>query len=727
MPRDPKYDVLFEPIEIGPKTMPNRFYKPPHCCNFGADRPGDQAYLRSVAAEGGWGAVNTEYCSIHPESDAAPHIGARLWDDADMRNLALMCERAHEHGALAGVQLWYGAAHAPNYETRLVPRGVSQITSDFAPFQSCSAMSKREIRELQGFHVTAAKRARSAGFDLVNVYGGHTHPITHQFLEPFYNKRTDEYGGSFENRARFWRETIELVKEAVGDDCSIVCRFGVDTLREDDGISATDDGAAFVQLVDPLVDLWDFVVGHLEWGEDASPSRFLPEDHQRSWIDAVRPFTTKPVVGVGRFTSADTMVDAIRSGRLDIIGAARPSIADPFLPRKIEEGRLDDIVKCIGCNVCISRIQVSARLICTQNATSGEEYRRGWHPESFSTARNRDNDVLVVGAGPAGMECAVVLGRRNMRQVHLVEAHAEPGGSMRWIPELPGLDEWGRVIDYRKDQLDKLTNVDVVANATLDVGDVTDYGAQIVIIATGSTWATDGLNGVSHDAIPGADASKPTVLTPEQIMVEGKGAPGETVLVYDCDGYFMGVSLAEKLAREGKQVTLVTPLTQVAPYTELTLELPRIRRTLLGLGVRLLSQQEVTGIEPGRVTGCDVHAVEQTSDWSADSVVLVTQRVSNERLFRELQEEERALRDKGVSGLYRIGDCVAPRLVADVIFDGHRLAREIDTENPAEALPFIREHRMLGARDEDYDGILRADAGNDRPRSSLDRLPTLST
>lgn len=240
--------------------------------------------------------VNTEYCSIHPESDAAPHIGARLWDDADVHNLALMCEKAHEHGAPAGVQLWYGAAHAPNYESRLVPRSVSQITSDFTPFQSCTTMSKREIRELQGFHVAAAKRARSAGFDLINVYGGHTHPITHQFLEPFYNKRTGEYGGSFENRARFWRETIELVKEAVGATARLsaasastrCARTTVSQRRRTArpssnwSIRSSTSGTSWLAISN---------------GEDASPSRFLLEDHQRSWVDAGRPFATKPIVG----------------------------------------------------------------------------------------------------------------------------------------------------------------------------------------------------------------------------------------------------------------------------------------------------------------------------------------------------------------------------------------------------------------------------------------------
>jgi dimethylamine/trimethylamine dehydrogenase len=375
---------------------------------------------------------------------------------------------------------------------------------------------------------------------------------------------------------------------------------------------------------------------------------------------------------------------------------------------KIDEGRLDDIRECIGCNVCISRWEIGGPpLICTQNATAGEEYRRGWHPERFSPARNAGNDVLVVGAGAAGMECARVLGERGMRRVHLVDAAGEMGGIMRWVPQLPGLGEWGRVVNYRRVQLAKLRNVELVAGTRLTAREVVEYGAELVVVATGARWATDGLNGDSHDTIPGADASKPWVLTPEQIMVEGKPVPGERVLVYDCEGYFMGVGLAEKLAREGKRVTFVTPLSQISPYSTFTLEAPRLNRLLRGLGVELLAEHMVTRIGERAVAGCHVYATDRPLEWEVGSVVLVTQRVSEDALYRELVANEEGLRANGVTGLYRIGDCVVPRLVADAIFDGHRLAREIDSDDPATPLPFIREHRVLGATDADFDAVLR--------------------
>src|SRR5205085_1820081 len=153
-----------------------------------------------------------------------------------------------------------------------------------------------------------------------------------------------------------------------------------------------------------------------------------------------------------------------------------------------EEGRLDEIRECIGCNVCVSRVNARWHLICTQNATAGEEYKRGWHPERFSKALNADNDVLVVGAGPSGMECAIVLAKRGMRRVHLVEASNSVGGHINWVSTLPGMGEWRKIVDYRKIQLSKLRNVEVVLGLRLDAESIVDYGAELVVIANGARW-----------------------------------------------------------------------------------------------------------------------------------------------------------------------------------------------------------------------------------------------
>jgi len=691
MPRDPRHDILFEPVRIGPKTLRNRFYAVPHCTGFGSEKPASQARFRATKAEGGWAAVCTEEALVSVNSDFWPIFSTRIWDDDDLRNLAVMCDEAHAHGSLAGIELAHGGAHARGRDARVPAVAPSQLTSDYDPFVTPKAMQLEDIRGVQSDWVAAARRARDAGFDIVYVYGGHSY-LPLQFLSPFYNRRTDAYGGSLENRARFWLETLELVREAIGDECAIAVRLCIEALGPA-GVQLG-EGMGFVGLADHLVDLWDVNVGSItEWSKDSGTSRFFSEGYQLEWTGRVREVTAKPIVGVGRLTNPDRMAEIIASGAWDLIGAARPSIADPFLPKKIEEGRYGEIRECIGCNICAAGAEYGNQIRCTQNATAGEEFRRGWNPERFEPASNSDRDVLVIGAGPAGMECAIVLGKRGMRRVHLIEAEPEIGGLMRWVPSLPGLGEWGRVLNWRAVQLQKLRNVEVITGTRLDAASVHEYGAEIVVVATGARWAGDGVNFVTHDPIPGADASLPHVLTPEQIMLEGKVPPGKRVVVFDADGYFVAPGLAEKLVADGFQVELVTCHDLVSPLSDETLEGPLLRQHLHEAGIGMRTGCLLTGIQPGHLTAND--HLGESFELAADAVVLVTQRLSNEQLFLELQGDEEALRAEGIEAVYRIGDCVAPRLIAEAVFEGHRLGREIDADDPAIPLPYKRERLVL--------------------------------
>jgi dimethylamine/trimethylamine dehydrogenase len=255
-------------------------------------------------------------------------------------------------------------------------------------------------------------------------------------------------------------------------------------------------------------------------------------------------------------------------------------------------------------------------------------------------------------------------------------------------------------VNYRRIQIDKLENVEVLTGLRLTAESVLDYGAEIVVLATGSRWAGDGLNGITQEPIRGVDASFPHVLTPEQIMLEQKPA-GKRVLVFDTDGYFMAVGMAEKLANEGRQVTYMAPFPTLAPYTQFTLEAPRLNRGLRGLGVKIVTEHVLTAVDPGRAVS--VSAWDSAEhDWEVDSVVVVTQRLSNDSLAEELESDAERVAAAGISGLYQIGDCYAPGLIAESIFSGHRLAREIDSPNPAVPLPFIRERRLMGGTDDDY-------------------------
>ena len=207
MARNPKYDILFEPVRIGPVTAPNRFYQTPHATGMGYMRPQSAAALRGIKAEGGWGVVNTEYCSIHPSSDDSPHAFVSLWDDDDVRSLARTAEAVHRHGSLAGVELWHGGSQSNNRLTREPMLAPSDRPAHYIQPLGARGMDKDDIRNLRNWQRQAAVRARQAGFDIVYVYAGHGY-LPFQFLSPRINRRTDEYGGSLENRVRLLKEMI---------------------------------------------------------------------------------------------------------------------------------------------------------------------------------------------------------------------------------------------------------------------------------------------------------------------------------------------------------------------------------------------------------------------------------------------------------------------------------------------------------------------------------------
>ena len=697
MARDPKYDILFEPIQLGPKTLKNRFWQVPHCNGAGSDKPGMQAKFRGTKAEGGWGAVFTEMCTISADGDVFPLVSAKIWDDDDVRSLSSMCDAVHEHGSLAGIELLHTGGAAANQESRTGARGVTQIPNDIIPMTSSRAMSAAEIRAIRKEHVDGALRARRAGFDLLTVFCGlGTIPV--YLLYPFYNKRTDEYGGSFENRIRFTRELLEDMRDVI-DDCAIGIRFSIDTLDEpyglgDGGVRAAGEGREFVAALDHLVDYWDLNIGTLNWGEDAGPSRFFKTNHQAEYTRIGKEASSKPTVNVGRFTDPDVMLGAIVSGQCDIIGAARPSIADPFLPKKIEEGRIDDIRECIGCNMCVSKWeQGGPPIVCTQNPTSGEEYRRGWHPERVPRAANANNDVLVLGGGPAGMECALTLARRGMRRVHLVDDGPALGGHLNWVTRLPGLGEWRRVVTHRETQLKKQRNLTVVPKTRLSMHEVLDYGAEYVVLATGSHWVGDGTTGPGP--VDTAAAGAGSVLTPEQIMIDRASVGGRAV-VYDTDGYFMGASIAEKIAMDGAEVTYVAPSDSIASYLRFTLEEQRQYQRLAELGVKIVPQSLVLAFDGSKADTLQIWSGTESAI-EADSLVLVAMRASECEIYNRLSDDHEAVQDAGIKGVFVAGDAHTPSTIAQAVFSGHRLAREIDSDDPSVPLPYIRERIVLAS------------------------------
>jgi len=688
MSRNPRYDVLFEPVKIGPVTAPNRFYQTPHALGTGNMMPHTRAAMREARAEGGWGVVNTGYCSIHPSCDDAPLPYCRLWDDEDIPVHALMVDAVHRHGALAGVELWHSGNGTANRMTRVTPQtvsGVSYSASDanYMCLTQSRPMDKRDIREYRRWYVDAAMRARSAGFDIVYVYTGMGYG-PYQFLLPWMNKRTDEYGGSLQNRVRLTREIIEDMKEAVGETCAVAVRFSSDDLLKIPGETLPSEAHEIISLLADVPDLWD--VKSADWTLETASARFSEQGAQEPWNGFVRPLTSKPVVGVGRFTSPDEMVSQIKRGVLDLIGAARPTIADPFLPRKINEGREDEIRECIGCNICVSSYHAAVPVRCTQNPTMGEEWRRGWHPERIPPG-DPEKSILIVGAGPAGLECARALGQRGFT-VTVAEAREELGGRVTIESKLPGLATWARVRDYRTNLIQTMGNVDIYRGSPVSAQDVIDFGCDHVVIATGATWTRQILD---TNAYPAGEIEGDAVFTPDDILAGAE--PEGPVVIYDFDHYYMGSCLAELLRKRGKEVTIVTPANAVSAWTYMNNELGDIRRRMAELEVGAVFEHYLTGFSNGVAQLASIHRDDDVRSIDCGSLLVVGVRASKDNLYLGLNSDPDRLADAGIISLRSIGDCRAPGAIVNAVYSGHECARTIDAGDSVQ--PFNWERARL--------------------------------
>jgi len=436
-----------------------------------------------------------------------------------------------------------------------------------------------------------------------------------------------------------------------------------------------------VALLADLPDLWDVKMDSSP--TDCAPSRFSPEGSHEPIVNFVKQLTARPVVGVGRFTSPDVMVSQIRRGILDLIGGARPSIADPFLPRKIDEGREHEIRECIGCNICISSWHDGVPVRCTQNPTAGEEWRRGWHPERFAPPAS-DSSILIVGGGPAGLECAVTLARRGYA-VTLAESAPEFGGRLRFETRLPGLATWGRVVDWRLGQLRGRSNVSLYPGSELKVDDIMGLEHSHVVIATGARW-TRMLFSSLEFAVGQLDGAG--IYTPDDLAAGA--VPQGPVVVFDFDNYYMGGAVAEQLARTGAQTSYVTTAGNASAWTFMTNELPLVHRALAKAQVPIHTLKRITAFDGDAVTMADVYSGAEQKI-ACRSLVIVGVRKPRDELYHSLMARESDLRNSGIAAVTRIGDSMAPGAIVHAVHSGHLFARDFDNLPAAESAPYVRD------------------------------------
>ena len=688
-PMNERYKKLFESVEIGPKTAKNRFYQVPHAMGAGNDMPNTRAAQRGIKAEGGWGVVNTGYCSIHPSSDDRPLPFARLWSEEDIASHVPMIEAVHEHDALAGIEFFHGGAYTANRHTRMPPispSGIQQKVSELMDMHLTApkVMDKKDIKDLIQWHLIATERAIQAGFDIIYCYAGMGF-LPYHFLHPTFNNRSDEYGGSLENRSRLMRELISEMKEVAGDRAAIAVRMSTDELLTFKSESSESEAHEFFEINGEFPDLWDIKMS--SWFKECPSGRFAESGHMEPYNSFVKKLTSKPVVGVGWFTSPDIMAKQINDGILDFVGAARASIADPFLPNKLKEGREDDIRECIGCNICASCYNQGIPVRCTQNPSMGEEWRRGWHPEKIKS-KSSDNSVLVIGGGPAGLEATLSLARRGY-SVAIADSNKELGGRINMESKLPGMTSYKRVVDYRVNQINQLNNVDVFLDNTLSPDDVLELGFDHVVTATGSTWQPSIMD---EKSAPVLIDKTDTIITPEDVL---NGCELKSpVIIFDFDYYYMGGLMAEYIKDLGHEVTIITPFDKVSPWSFNSNEIDEIQLRLLEKDIRVFTQNRIITVEDSSVK--TIHKVShEETDIDRGSLVLVGYRKQNDSLYSDLNSRKADLSSSGIKSLQNIGDSNAPGAVVHAVYAGHLYANTFDQEDSDTSDDFKLEYPVI--------------------------------
>ncbi len=661
---NPRYKILFEPVTIGPVTAKNRFYQVPHAMGSGNDMPNTRAAQRGIKAEGGWGVINTGYCSIHPSSDDRPLPFARLWSDKDIDSHVPMVEAVHKHGSLAGIEFFHGGAFTPNRHSRLTaisPSGIQQRVSEIETMslQAPREMSKEDIKQLRQWHLDATQRALKAGFDIIYCYAGMGF-LPYHFLHPKFNKRSDEYGGTLENRSRLIKEIISDMKELVDGQAAIAVRISTDELLSFKSNNYESEAHEFFELIGELPDLWDIKLS--EWTKECPSSRFAESGFMEPYNGFVKQLTSKPVVGVGWFTSPDNMVSQINRGILDFIGSARASIADPFLPNKILEGNEDDIRECIGCNICASCYNQGIPVRCTQNPTMGEEWRRGWHPEKIKN-KSSDENILIVGGGPAGLEAAMSLGKRGY-EVTLAEKNKQLGGRINREMTLPGMSSYSRVKDYRTNQINQIKNISVFLDNKMTVEDIIAMEFDHVVIATGSSWEIKNLD---EKSIPTEFNPDANILTPDNVL-EGSEIIGP-VVIYDFDYYYMGGLIAELLSDQGHAVNVITPFENISPWSFMSNELNEIKLRLNEKNVHVSTETRLLRAEKGSVDIINRFNGERNS-LEAGTIIIAGTRKPNDELYNQLVKSKE-INNKNI---VKIGDADAPGALYHAVYSGRLLA-----------------------------------------------------
>jgi 2,4-dienoyl-CoA reductase-like NADH-dependent reductase (Old Yellow Enzyme family) len=602
---------------------------------------------------------------VHPTSTTGfPRVAWAFLPGALEVNRRLT-SAVHEHGAAIFEQLNHFGVNASS-ESADDPRvlwGPSAVKSP-AYGETPKAMEVEDIREVVEWWGRCAELSREGGFDGTEVHISHSY-LLHQFLSPLYNKRDDEYGGSFENRLRFAREVIDEVRRRAGDDWVVGVRISLSdfipgALDVEDAIRVAQELERDGRLDYVNVTAAGYHNIYLAIQPSDAPDGYLVDLTAQVKVALER----LPVFTVGGIKDPELAEEILATGKADMVAMTRAQIADPELANKLRDGREDELVHCIrGNQGCIGRVFKGLPIACTVNPAAGREGRLGAGTVVPTAAPKR---WLVVGGGPAGMRAAGTLAERG-HEVVLLEREERLGGQVNLILRTPGRDEFGWVARDLEARV-RRNGVDVRLGVEATPALVEELAPDGVVVATGALPSRSGFSSVAPlvDRLPGADGEN--VLHGWEVLL-GPDPAGGRVVVLDDDGGRYAAGVCEVVLGRGAHVELVSRWNALFPSTATTLDMAHLYGRLLAKPLVQHLNSWASAIDGDRVTIVNLYTGAERTLEGVDAVVLATAPRANEELYLALKER--------VANVHRIGDCVAPRKLDHAIYEGELAGREL--------------------------------------------------
>ena len=660
------YPHLFSPLRIGTVTVRNRIMQTAHVKLFAHNAVDSHRNVeyQAARAKGGAGLLITGNRVVHPTSTTGfPRVAWAYLPEALSADRRLT-DAVHEHGAVIFAQLNHFGLNASSdaADDYRVLWGPSAVKSP-AYGETPKAMEKEDIREVVEWWGRSAEASREGGFDGSEVHISHSY-LLHQFLSPLYNKREDEYGGSFENRLRFSREVIDEVRRRVGSDWVVGVRISLTDFIP--GGLDIDDAVRVAQTLeqDGNVDYVNVTAaGYHNIFKAIEPSD-VPDGYLVDLTAQVKAAVGLPVFAVGGIKDPELAEEIVASGQADMVAMTRAQIADPEFANKVRDGREDEIYHCIrGNQGCIGRVFKGLPIACTVNPAAGRERRFG---AGTLTPAEQPAYWLVAGGGPAGMKAAETLARRGHR-VTLAERGDRLGGQVNLILRTPGRDEFGWITRDLEVQLRK-HEVDVKLGTEVTPELVRQLAPDSVVVATGARPSRTGFSSVMPlvERLPGVEQER--VLTVWDVLLELRPV-GKRVVVLDDDGTRYAAGVTEVLLDRGCDVELVSRWPSLFPSTLTTLDMAHLYSRLLGKGLAYRLNSWAMSVEGDRVTVVNLYTGTAESLNGIDTLVLATGPEADDRLYLALKGEAK--------NLHRIGDCVAPRKLDHAIYEGYLAGLEL--------------------------------------------------